>query len=529
MAEKPNIVVVLVDDMGYSDIGCCGGRIQTPNLDGLAKGGIRFTHFYNTARCCPARAALLTGLYPHSAGMGWMTAAYLGSRGYAGDLNNRCVTLAEALRPAGYATYMSGKWHLTYQEYLGMDGPKHSWPCQRGFDRYFGILSGAGSYFTPNTLRFGNDAADAGEGFYLTDAITDHACGFIGDHCDTEQEKPFLLYIAYTAPHWPLHGKEEDIGKYRGSFLKGWDVLRAEKFERMRGMGLLDEGGRLSDRDPEVPAWNDLSREKQEESDLKMAIYAAQVDCVDQGVDRIVGSLEKHGVLEDTLILFMSDNGGCHEEVHKAGSSLKDFGTDNSFESYGRPWANLSNAPFRLFKSWVHEGGIATPLIAHWPRGIDPRGSDGRGGFCRWPAHFVDVMPTCLELAGAGYPPEAEGDIHPLEGTSLVPAFHGKEMDRDCLFWEHEANRALRKGRWKIVTRGQHGPWELYDMERDRTELNDLSNRKPGLTRELVQQWIDTALRLDVFPLDGRSWKQRIDEQLVPRGELSHPLPQGNP
>ncbi|MFC1713166.1 arylsulfatase [Candidatus Poribacteria bacterium] len=508
MNGRPNIVLIMVDDMGYSDIGCYGGDIKTPNLDHLAENGVRYTHFYNTARCCPARASLMTGLYPHQAGMGWMTSANLGTDGYAGDLNDRCRTIAECLKPAGYSTYMSGKWHLTRDKYFKPDSPKHSWPCQRGFDRYFGTLAGGGSYFTPGTLTVDNTQIKPPEGFYYTYAISDHASRFIDEH---QGDNPFFLYTAYTAPHWPLHAKPEDIAEYRGKFREGWDAIRRRKFERMKEMGILEQHWGLSERDPDVPAWDELSPAKQDEFDLRMAIYAAQVSSMDQGVGRIVQALEKNGILDNTLILFLSDNGGCHEEIHRAGSDPATFGTNDSFESYGRPWANVSNTPFREFKSWVHEGGIATPLIAHWPSGFDRRGEmDAQ------PGHITDIMPTCLEVAGADYPPpDGDQEIHSLVGRSLAPSFEGKEIQRDCIFWEHEGNRALRVGKWKIVAKGVEGDWEIYDMEKDRSELKNLAEAHPERVKEMAEQWHEIAQRTDVFPLDGRGWGERIENPLA--------------
>jgi arylsulfatase len=506
MSKSPNIVLIMVDDAGYSDLGCYGGDIETPHLDRLAANGLRFTHFYNTARCCPARASLLSGLYPHQAGMGWMTAANLGTDGYAGDLNDRCLTIAECLKPAGYATYMSGKWHLTHVKYCGPDGPKHSWPRQRGFDRFFGTILGGGSYFSTPSLTVDNEQVQPPEGFYYTDAISDHACTFIDDHCQQKKGQPLFLYVAYTAPHWPLHAKAEDIARYRGRFRQGWDVLRGKKVERMRAMGILDEHWGLSERDEGVPSWDSLSEQERDVFDLRMAIYAAQVTRMDAGVGRIVDVLEANGILEDTLILFLSDNGGCHEEIHRGDPDPATFGTDASFESYGRPWANVSNVPFREFKSWVHEGGIATPLIAHWPEGIERAGE-----LERQVGHIVDVMPTCLELVSADYPADSAQDVHGLQGRSLVPAFGGQAIERDCVFWEHEGNRALREGRWKLVAKGVGGRWELYDMARDRSELNDLAGDHPGRVKAMAEKWYRIALSTDVIPLDGRGWGERVN------------------
>jgi len=500
---RPNIVLVLVDDSGYSDLGCYGGDIETPYLDALADGGVRFTHFYNTARCCPARACLLTGLYPHQAGMGWMTISDLGTDGYAGDLNDRCRTIAECLGPAGYGTYISGKWHITHSSKIQPEGPMGSWPRQRGFDRYYGTLDGAGSYWTPHTLMRDNEPTEWGEDFYYTDAISDNACGFVRDHCAARPGDPFFLYVAYTAPHWPIHARPEDIALYRGRFRQGWDVLRADKYQRMIAMGIIDPEWGLSERDTEVPAWDSLSAEEQDIYDLRMSIYAAQVTSMDRGIGQIAETLRETERYDDTLILFISDNGGCHEEVHRGSQDPATFGSDASFESYGRPWANVSNVPFRLFKSWVHEGGIATPLIAHWPAGIERQGV-----FETQPAHLIDIMPTCLELAGASYPDDER--LHPLPGRSLVAAMNGEPLERAYLFWEHEGNRAIRQGRWKLVAKGIEGRWELYDMVADRSELHDLAPQHPKRVREMAEAWYRIALDTDVMPLDGRTWHERI-------------------
>ena len=509
MSKRPNIILIMVDDSGYSDLGCYGGDIETPKLDKLAHDGLRFTHFYNTARCCPARASLLTGLYPHQAGMGWMTAANLGTDGYAGDLNERCKTIAECLKPAGYATYMSGKWHLTYEEYQTPAGPRHSWPRQRGFDRFYGTIAGAGSYFRPHTLTEDNEPVEPGEGFYYTDAISNNACQFIDDHCGegrpASKERPFFLYVAYTAPHWPIHARPEDIAHYRGRFREGWDVLRERKFQRMREMGILDKNWGLSERDEGVPPWDSLSEEEQDIYDLRMAIYAAQITCLDEGVGRIVDTLRQRGIYEDTLIFFLSDNGGCHEEPHRGSQEPATFGSDQSFESYGRPWANVSNVPFRLFKSWVHEGGIATPLIVHWPNGISRQGA-----LEHQPGHLVDIMSTCLEVSGATYPPDSAQEVHGLQGQSLTPAFNGREIERDCIFWEHEGNRAMRQDHWKLVAKGVEGRWELYDMLSDRSELHNLTPQYPERVKAMAEKWYRMALNTDVIPMDGRVWAERL-------------------
>ena len=509
--KRPNIVLIMADDMGFSDIGCYGGEIQTPNLNKLASNGIRFTQFYNTARCCPTRASLMTGLYPHQAGMGWMTVRNLGTEGYRGDLSNRCVTIAEVLRQAGYGTYMSGKWHLTLDEYW--DDPKHNWPIQRGFDRFYGTINGSGSFFTPDTLTRDNTRIQApSEGYYYTDAISDNAINYIAEHCKSKPDNPFFLYIAYTSPHWPLHAKKEDIAKYKGKYLKGWDALRQERYARMIEMGIIDKSCALTAREENVTPWDEVDPEKKELMALKMAIYAAQVDCMDQGIGRIVSTLRKEGQLENTLIFFLSDNGGCAETGRWGFDNKKDgvLGENSSFSSYGASWANASNTPFRRYKHWVHEGGISTPLIIHWPSRIKERGT-----LHRQSGHVIDIMATCVDVAGATYPSEFKGNkITPLEGKSLVPAFGNENIERQAIYWEHEANRAIRVGKWKLVSRyiseDNLGQWELYDMETDRSETKDLAKEYPDRVKELAAMWQRYAERADVLPLDGRDWNERL-------------------
>jgi arylsulfatase A-like enzyme len=505
-SRPPNIVLIMADDMGYSDLGCYGGEIRTPNLDKLAAGGLRFTNFFNTARCCPTRASLLTGLYPHQAGMGWMTAKDLKHQGYRGELSRRCVTIAEVLRLIGYRCYIVGKWHLTLD--LHHDGPNDSWPLQRGFDQFFGTISGGGSYYRPGTLTRDNTRVQAPKvGFYYTDAISDHAVQFIGDHHKKSPDDPFFLYVAYTAPHWPLHALKEDIDRYREVYKNGWDVLYQERVARMKKLGIIEAKWPLPPRDDKVPAWDKLDAAKKEEMAHKMAVYAAQIDRMDQGVGRVVDALKKAGRLDDTLILFLSDNGGCEEgglwgfERKKGGI----VGEDNSFASYGRGWAWLSSAIYRLFKHWVHGGGVSTPLIAHWPRRIRQQGA-----LRRQPGHVIDIMATCLEISGAKYPAEFKGQkITPPEGKSLVPAFDNKPLEREAIFWEHEANKAVLAGKWKLVA--QHpGGWELYDLEADRAETKDLARQHPERVRQLSALWQHWAERCHVLPLDARGWDERL-------------------
>lgn len=485
--RRANIVVIMADDMGFSDIGCFGSEIRTPNLDRLAAGGVRLTQFYNCARCCPTRASLLTGLYNHQAGIGHMVnqRTYPAYQGY---LNDSCVTLAEAMRPAGYHVAMSGKWHV------GEDRPH--WPTDRGFERYFGLISGASNYFRLDAGRkmaVDDQPFTPGQGFYMTEAITDNAIRFIDEF--SGRQEPFLLYVAYTAPHWPLHALPEDIEKYRGKYMKGWDALRQERHERQKAMGIVDRRWPLTPRDVAAPAWETVADKA--DRDLRMAVYAAQIDRLDQCIGRVMSKIRQSGVEEDTLVLFLADNGGCAEEKI-AGEKPVPPGPADSFTSYGLPWANASNTPFRLYKHWVHEGGIASPFIAYWPRQIKARNK-----LVHEPAHVVDIMATCLDVAGASYPKSYKGkDVTPLEGLSLLPLLrNGKREGHEAVFWEHEGNRAARKGRWKLVSRYPQR-WEIYDLAADRTEMKDLTSERPDVQKELIAMYDAWAARCGVIPWD---------------------------
>jgi arylsulfatase len=502
-SRRPNIVLILADDMGYSDIGCYGGEIRTPNLDRLARGGTRFTQFYNTARCCPTRASLLTGLHPHQVGMGHMVDNPKPFAGYTGDLSQNCVTIAEALQPAGYRTYMSGKWHVT-----PVTESKHNWPRQRGFDRYYGIIHGASSFFDPVTLVRDNEAASAdGAGFFLTDALAQNAETFVREH-DTRD--PFFLYLAFTSPHWPMHALDEDIARYRGRYRQGWDALRAERHRRMIELGIVERRWAITERDASVAAWQEEKDKAWQER--RMEVYAAMVDRMDQNIGRLLRALEETRQLDNTLILFLSDNGGCAEELrpgysafHVPKSTRQGTpvvagnrpellpGGPETYQSYGVGWANASNTPFRLYKHWTHEGGIATPLIAHWP------GQARAGALSPQPGQLVDIMATCLDAAGAPYPRERRGKaVQPLEGASLLPALRGKKIARrQPLFWEHEGNRAVRDGRWKLVSRFP-GDWELFDLKADRTETRNLATQFPERARKLAAAWDAWAARAQV-------------------------------
>ena len=492
-ARRPNIIIMMADDMGFSDIGCYGGEIDTPNLNRLAQHGIRFTQFYNTARCCPTRASLLTGLYQHQAGVGHMVQDR-GVPAYQGYLNDRCVTIAEALKPAGYTTLMSGKWHV------GEDRPH--WPVDRGFEEHFGLISGASNFWRLDEGRTmavnGEPYTPPTDGFYMTDAFTDHACDMIGRHAG--REKPFFLYLAFTAPHWPLHAHPQDIEKYRGRYMMGWDELRRQRHQRMIELGIVKPNWPLTPRDQTAPAWETVA--DKEARDLKMAVYAAQIDNMDQNIGRVLAKLDEAGAADNTLILFLADNGGCAEEINRSAVPDTPPGPADSYLSYGLPWANASNTPFRLYKHWVHEGGIATPLIAHWPAGVKP---ELHNTLTDAPGHVIDLMATCVDLAEAEYPAEHNGQpVTPLEGKSLSPVFRtGNREPHEAIYWEHEGNRAIRLGKWKLVSKWNEGnEWQLYDLDADRTEMNDLAAVDTAKRDELAAMWHAWADRAGVVPWD---------------------------
>lgn len=514
--DRPNVVLIMADDMGYSDIGCFGSEIRTPNLDRLAADGVRFTNFYNTARCCPTRAALLTGRYPHQAGVGHMVYDG-GSEGYRGELAADSASMAEALGDAGYATGMSGKWHVTHN--LGrpreMIEPEKrtNWPLDRGFESFYGTIHGAGSFFDPVTLARGDDYIERDrEDFHYTDRINEEAADYIQRHAAGGDDRPFLLYVAHTAPHWPLHAREEDIARWKGRYDEGWDELRAERHRRMKAMGLVDPAWPLTPRDPRVKTWDQVEHPAWQAR--RMEVYAAQVEQLDRGIGLIVDALRETGELDDTVIVFIADNGGCAEEINSRWGSLSIPekthdgrtvvrgneptimpGNDENYQSYGIPWANASNTPFRLYKHHVHEGGIASPCVVHWPAGIKARGE-----LNNTPGHVIDLLPTFLDLAEAEAPTEIDGRaVKPLEGVSLVPAFGGGSVERDAIYWEHEGNRAVRQGRWKLVAR-HRGDWELYDLVSDRTEMRNLSAAQPERVARMIAMYDAWAKRCGVRP-----------------------------
>jgi arylsulfatase A-like enzyme len=473
-ADRPNIILIMADDLGFSDIGCYGSEIKTPNLDKLASNGLRFTQFYNTAKCHSSRVSLLTGLYCDQAG---------------GVKLNRGATIAEVLGASGYVTNMVGKWHLNQQ------------PTDFGFQKYWGHLSGATNFFTgDNSFRLNGENWDVpktlnGRPFYTTHAIVDFGLEFLEEA--TKQEKPFLLYNAFNAPHYPLQAPEAAIKKYDGQYDQGWDRLRTERHQRQLKSGLLTAKWKLSPRPDHIPAWDSLSKEEQQWEADRMEVFAAMVDILDQNVGRYIDFLKKKDLLDNTLILFCSDNGACPFERTR-GRFLKPW-DPKSYWTYDASWAHAGNTPFRLYKQNQHEGGISSPLIVHWPQGLktSPGSTTNQAG------HLIDFMATFIELAGAEYP-KIIGDrqIDPLQGKSLLPIFQGKEREgHETLYFHFGTDRALRQGPWKLVS-AKLGKWELYNLDEDRTELNDLAASHPGRVKAMAGEWFHLAK--DVDRLKGR-------------------------
>jgi arylsulfatase len=503
-SAKPNIIVILVDDMGFSDLGCYGSEIETPNLDRLAANGLRFTQFYNSSRCCPTRAALLTGLYPPQAGLGNMTKNQ-GLPAYQGHLNDQCVTLAEVLKGAGYFTAMAGKWHLGGDEFTVT-------PWKRGFDH--GLSSQHGGFYyvgndkenkpgkaSPLWLDGKNlpgNSPEIPKNSYTTDLFTDYGIKYIDQAL--EAKKPFFLYLAHTAPHWPLQAPPEDIAKYRGKYNVGWDKLRERRYRWQIQHDIIDPAWSLSPlpkgqaKIEDVPAWDSLNETEKDRYDHIMAIYAATVDHLDQSIGRLVDALKQRQALDNTLIVFLSDNGGSAEG--KVEGKLTEGKKDSGPVAWlGAAWATLSNTPFGYYKHFAHEGGIATPFIAHWPDGIKNGGS-----LCKERAHIIDLMATCVDIAGAKYPTEFNGrKILPMEGKSIAPAFTGGAIGHGQLCWEHNGQCAILEGDWKLVCVGS-GEWELYDLTKDRTELQDLAAKEPARVKDLAAKWTAWANRTEALP-----------------------------
>ena len=487
---RPNIIYIMVDDMGYSDLGCYGGEVSTPNIDQLAANGIKLKKFYNNSRCCPTRASLLTGQYPHTVGMGGMVGlskAPIEYGPYQGFLSDSFPTIAEVLKKVGYSTYMSGKWHVG-------ERPEH-WPLKRGFDRYYGLISGASSFFeiTPaerDKRRFVLDDKDyeiPKEGHYMTDAFTDHAMGYLDQHKNTRSGNPFFLYLAYTAPHFPLHALEQDIAKYESLYMQGWDVTREKRFQKMKQLGLVDDRYHLTEKPDVIPAWENVADKKVWAR--KMAVYAAMIDRMDQNIGRLINKLKSNGQYENTMIVFISDNGACAETVNTKllSDPEKKIGERGSYHIYGENWANASNTPFKKYKHYMHEGGVVTPCIIQWPAKIKPaKGySDGIG-------HVIDLMPTAMELSGAKSPNVA--------GKSLSYLWSKGKAPERTYCWEHEGNQAIRKGNWKLVKEFQETYWSLYNLSTDPTEMNDLSGVEAARAKAMLEEYNKWSVKVGVRP-----------------------------
>ncbi len=481
--EKPNVILIMVDDMGFSDIGCYGGEVNTENLDRLAQNGMRFTQFYNNAKCTTTRASILTGLYP---------------RGTNGNRHLRAnmVTLGEAMQRCGYRTALCGKWHL------GRDKINH--PFYRGFDSFYGLLDGCCNFFNPvqpdpkykggRTRVFGkNDQliTDFPSDFYTTDAFTDSAIEAI--HAAKKKKKPFFIHLTYTAPHYPIQAKPEDIAKYRGKFKEGWDEMRKTRFKRQQDMGLADESWKLSKGDSRAYDW---ANSDQDFEDHRMAVYAAMIDSVDQNIGRLLETLSKTGHDEDTLILFLSDNGGCAEEPGGRDPVKRNPGPGDDYVAVGPAWGWAQNAPFRRYKSWLNEGGITTPMIAWWPNVI-PSGTINRNV-----AHIIDFMPTLVELGGGEYPKQFNGtELIPVEGKSMVNLLKGNSREAHAqLCWQWAGNRAIREGDFKLVwdKLNPEKKWQLYDLSIDRCEINDLADQNRQRVEHMSNSWFDWAGEMEL-------------------------------
>ena len=506
--RRPNVLIILADDLGWSDVGCFGSEVSTPNIDALAAEGLRFTQFYNCARCSPSRAALLTGLDPHQVGV-----PVLGT-----PLNDQCVTLAEVLKPAGYHTYMVGKWHLSEQVT----------PVMRGFDEFYGMLGGFNTYWKedPYETRLPADHPRRfypPGGYYTTNVFGDYALDFMDQ--GRKSGRPWFLYLAFNAAHFPLGAPEETIEKYETMYReKGWDAIRADRLARQKTLGLLPSDLALTPRglvpanfinrqtgwaDKQNPAWDSLPADRQADLARRMAVYAAAIDVMDRNIGRVVAHLKQTGEWNNTLIFFLSDNGGCAEwdpygfdkldsplNIVHTGADLKKVGGPDSYVSYGSGWANASNTPWRLYKHYAQEGGIRTPMIVHWPAGLKTR----PGATTAQIGYITDFMPTLLAACGATYPTQRDGvDIPPLEGNNLLPTFHGGGLPARVLCLEHEGNRMIREDNWKLVALADK-PWELYDLTRDPTEMNDLSAQDPARVQKLSDDWDTWAERCGVKP-----------------------------
>jgi len=520
--QKPNIIIILADDMGYSDPGCFGGEINTPNIDALANNGMRFTQFYNCSRSCPSRASLMTGLY----------AQQVGITGMGLSLNNKCVTIPEALKPAGYNTGMTGKWHLSltkalpnnedqlkwmaHQADYGNFAPLASYPCNRGFDEHYGIIWGVADYFDPFSLVHNETPIKTvSNDFYMTDYVTEKTIDLIDTF--SKRAEPYFLYVAYTAPHWPVQAKPEDIARYKGKYDGGWDSLRTSRYDHMVEMGLIDPAKMPLSHNESNKAWA-AEKHKSWES-ANMEVHAAMVDCLDQGIGKIVAKLKATGQYENTIIFFMTDNGASPERYPDAGFDRPSMtrsgqailqpgdypipGPETSASTIGEGWAGALNTPFRYWKSESFHGGTATPMIVQWPAGLKTR----HGSLTGQVVHVMDLMPTCLELAGATYPTTYKGnEIIPLESHSIKPILDGKIRTQDPIYWEHEGGRAVRVGNWRLVSL-KNANWQLFDMAEDLSETKNVASGHPDKVHELKELWNAWAKKVGL--------KVRVEKQVL--------------
>ena len=527
---RPNIIVILADDLGYSDVGCYGSEIQTPNIDYLASNGLRFSAFYNTSRCCPTRAALLTGMYNHQAGVGEMTTDRK-LPGYRGHLTSNTVTIAEVLKAAGYHTGMTGKWHvsntieqptneeqvkwLNHQAVYPLFSPVEQYPVRRGFEKYYGNIFGVVDFFDPFSLVNGIEpVTSVPAGYYHTDAINDSASAYIREF--SKDQQPFFIYVAHTAPHWPLQAIPEDIKKYENTYKGGWDDIRQSRYDKMVSLGMIDSATtRLSPRLKNELSWRD---NKDSVWDARaMAVHAAMIDRMDQGIGRIINTLRKTGELDNTIILFLSDNGASPEDCARFGPGFdrpgqtrdgrkiaypvnKEVlpGPQTTFASIGERWANVANTPYRYAKMESYEGGVRTPCIAFWPKGI----TAPKGSITRQPGHVMDLMATFLQVSGASYPIRFNNHaITPHTGSSLLPAFKGMPAAINrSLYNEHFKARLVRDDHWKLVSTTRDSSWFLYRINDDESELNNLAAQYPEIVKRLAEDYQQWANKSQVYP-----------------------------
>ncbi|MDD7986162.1 arylsulfatase [Lentisphaera marina] len=496
-SQKPNIVLIMFDDMGYSDLGCYGGEVKTPHIDSLAEGGVKFRNFKNTGRCCPSRASLLTGRHQHAVGLGWMTAVDEYRPGYRGQISSKVPTIAEILKTEGYSTYMSGKWHVSVDGGWKPKGskPNGSYPLERGFDKFYGTMSGGGNFYKPKSL-YKNDKliSHYDKDYYYTDAITENALEFIENH---DAAKPFFLYLAHYAPHRPLQAPKERVELCRERYKVGYDRLIQERFERMKGLGLIDSNQTLSSEVAEYkgkarPNWESLSDKMKESWIKEMATYAAMIEIMDDGIGELIQELKNRGQIENTCFIFLSDNGATNE-----GGQISQLAAD------------LSNTPFRSYKAKTHMGGISSPLIFHGSHKL--KGKGVRSEF----THITDLLPTCLELADVDYPKSFNGEeIASVDGVSLLPNINNdKKITRD-FFFEHQTSCAIISGDWKLVRMNNNVSWELYNISEDPFEHKNLAKSNPEKVMSLEGKWHAWGEQNNVLPLNpkGLSWNKRVEK-----------------